>query len=179
MSGSPDLAGVFRTLNEMAATGVIEEYAVGGAVAAIFYAEPRETFDLDVFFVLSTEPSNPLARLEAIYQFARDRGFEPHAEFIRMHGWAVQFLEGAKPLWKDAVRQARTLRFEREVVRVIDPEFLAAMMVETGRSKDWIRLADFFESNVLDRERFETILRRYDLWETWVKQKWRIDDWDD
>jgi hypothetical protein len=174
MNDRPDLAEVFRTLAEMKELGVVADYAVGGAVAAIFYSEPRETFDLDIFFLIGKEPSSPLARLEPIYEYGRSRGFTVESEFIQIGGWSVQFLEAFSPLWADAVKHARTLLFEGTPVRIIDPEFLAAMMVETGRGKDWIRLADFFESNVLDVERFESILQKYGLSETWDKQKWRL-----
>jgi hypothetical protein len=36
----------------MVKDGVIEQYAIGRAVAAIFYIEPINTNDLDVFFQL-------------------------------------------------------------------------------------------------------------------------------
>lgn len=174
MKDTPDLAGVFRVLKEMVATGVISNYAVGGAVAAIFYTEPRETFDLDIFFILAGEPSNPLMRLESIYKYANLNGFETDAEFIRIYGWAVQFLESSSPLWTEAVNEAKEIEFEGVTTRVMSPEHLAAMMVETGRNKDWIRLSDFFESNVLNEKRFEEILQNHGLAEKWTKQRWRI-----
>jgi Fe2+ or Zn2+ uptake regulation protein len=37
------LASVFRVLNEMKSDGVIEDYAIGGAMAVLFYAEPTRT----------------------------------------------------------------------------------------------------------------------------------------
>ena len=39
----PSLADVFRVLNDMKTAGVIEEYAIGGAMAALFYAEVTRT----------------------------------------------------------------------------------------------------------------------------------------
>ena len=39
----------FAVLNQMVADGVIENYAVAGAIGAIFYVEPFSTEDLDVF----------------------------------------------------------------------------------------------------------------------------------
>ena len=43
------LAGVFRTLNGMRERRVVADYAIGGATAVLFYAEPTRTYDLDVF----------------------------------------------------------------------------------------------------------------------------------
>ena len=37
-----------KVLNQMKSEGVILDYALGGAVAALFYMEPIETHDLDV-----------------------------------------------------------------------------------------------------------------------------------
>lgn len=176
MNRDPDLAGVFSVLSEMISENVISDYAVGGAVAAIFYVEPRDTFDLDIFFLRAVEPSSPLMRLESIYDFARRKNFECEAEFIRIQGWAVQFLEAASPLWRAAVVNANSLEFSGVPARVIQPEYLAAMMVEVGRNKDWLRLADFVDSDCLDEGRFTEILLEFGLLEKWKANKWRIDE---
>ena len=42
-------ADVLRAANELVANGVIADYAIGGAMAAIFYVEPFATFDIDLF----------------------------------------------------------------------------------------------------------------------------------
>jgi hypothetical protein len=36
-------------INQMQADGVIERYAIGGAVGATFYLEPVATLDVDIF----------------------------------------------------------------------------------------------------------------------------------
>jgi len=41
----------FAVLNQMVADGAIENYAVAGAIGAIFYVEPFLTQDLDVLVV--------------------------------------------------------------------------------------------------------------------------------
>jgi hypothetical protein len=43
------LAEVFVVVNRMQADGVIDRYALGGAVAAAFYLEPVATIDVDIF----------------------------------------------------------------------------------------------------------------------------------
>ena len=40
---------VIQVLNRMQADGVIEKYAIGGGIAAIYYLEPYQTDDIDVF----------------------------------------------------------------------------------------------------------------------------------
>jgi hypothetical protein len=36
-------------LNDMVSAGIIQKYAIGGAMGATFYTEPFTTFDLDIF----------------------------------------------------------------------------------------------------------------------------------
>jgi tetrahydromethanopterin S-methyltransferase subunit A len=40
---------VLRTINQMRVDGVIERYAIGGAVGATFYLEPVDTLDAERF----------------------------------------------------------------------------------------------------------------------------------
>lgn len=69
------LADVFRVLSEMPRDGIVADYAVGGAMAMLFYAEPTRTYDLDVFVVLgNTGAPTPLISLDGIYAWARSRG---------------------------------------------------------------------------------------------------------
>ena len=45
------LADVFRAANELVSAGLIEAYALGGALAAIHYTEPFTTYDADIIFI--------------------------------------------------------------------------------------------------------------------------------
>jgi len=45
------LADVLRAANELVSAGLIEDYALGGALAAIYYVEPFTTYDADIIFV--------------------------------------------------------------------------------------------------------------------------------
>jgi len=40
---------VIEVLNRMQADGVIERFAIGGGIATIYYLEPYQTDDVDVF----------------------------------------------------------------------------------------------------------------------------------
>src|SRR5229473_3005616 len=51
---------VFQRLNELERTGLIGRYAIGGAFAFIYYAEPFQTDDLDIF----THLPSPGARID-------------------------------------------------------------------------------------------------------------------
>jgi hypothetical protein len=52
---------VIIAINQMEADGVIDRYAIGGAVAATFYLEPVATLDVDVFIAFRSEPGQLLA----------------------------------------------------------------------------------------------------------------------
>lgn len=53
---------------------VVEEYAVGGGIAALFYVDPFETHDLEVFLVLRPT-EGPLASLESVFTYLSGRGY--------------------------------------------------------------------------------------------------------
>ena len=54
------MEATLAVLNELVAPRVIERYAIGGAVGAIFWVEPFDTIDLDVFVFLPPAAS-PMA----------------------------------------------------------------------------------------------------------------------
>ena len=57
-----------RALNSMKDEGVIEDYAVAGAMAILFWTEPVPTFDLDVLVFLAAS-DEPIVSLDSIYRW--------------------------------------------------------------------------------------------------------------
>jgi hypothetical protein len=55
MMPMPDLQVVLRRINELRERGLVEQYAIGGAWAAIYFSEPILTEDLDVFCHLPSQ----------------------------------------------------------------------------------------------------------------------------
>jgi hypothetical protein len=53
------LADVLRAANELVSAGLIEDYALGGALAAIYYVEPFTTYDADIIFVTKDKTLSP------------------------------------------------------------------------------------------------------------------------
>ncbi|MBI4062771.1 MAG: hypothetical protein HY401_00540 [Elusimicrobia bacterium] len=149
-------------LNEMVRDGVIKNYAIGGAVAALFYAEPVETFDLDVFVVVEGKKS-PIISLEPIYRYLKNKGYEPQKEHIAIEGIPVQFLVPYNALVQEALEEAEQKKFGQEQVRVFGVEHLMAIMIQTGRAKDKIRLEILNQQAKYDKNRLEKILRRHGL----------------
>ena len=73
------LREAFQAINKLKADRVVEDYAVAGAMALVFWTEPVATFDLDVL-VLLPEPSSGLISLDAIYRWAEAQGYPEQAE---------------------------------------------------------------------------------------------------
>jgi hypothetical protein len=157
----------------MVKDGVIEQYAIGGAVAAIFYIEPLNTNDLDVFFHVK-DPSAGLDILAPLYKYLAALGYKGQREAIDIEGWPVQFLPVFNPLLEEAVEQAKEVHFRRTKTRVIPAEHLVAIMLQTGRLKDQARIAQFMEHGVVDEKVLADVLARHELigkWEAFNRQK--------
>jgi hypothetical protein len=152
----------------MVKDGVIEQFAIGGAVAAVLYIEPINTNALDVFFHVK-DPSAGLDILAPLYEYLSGRGYRGHKETIDIEGWPVQFLPVFNPLLEEAVAQAREVPFQRTKTRVMRAEHLVAIMLQTGRLKDHARIAQFMEHEVLDQERLADTLARHGLLAKWKK----------
>jgi hypothetical protein len=62
-----------QVLNVLEHDGVLQRYAIGGAMGATFYVEPVLTFDLDIFVILP-QTTTGLLTLESLYEALRERG---------------------------------------------------------------------------------------------------------
>ena len=154
-----------RVINRMETDGVIGRYAIGGAVAAIFYIEPFTTYDLDIFF--AADIPGGLITLTPIYGYLARKGYEAEGEAVNIEGWPVQFLPTYNPLVAEAVEQAVEIKFKRTRTRVMSAEHLVAVMLQTGRPKDHARAAEFLEEGVVDVARLTDILSRHGLTDKW------------
>ena len=170
MEGRIKLTHVATVLHDMREKGVIGNYAVGGASAVAFYAEPIATKDLDVFFLFDPPQSGPILSLEPIYKYCRERGYTFNHEFIYIGGWLVQFVEsGHDPLWRDGLANAVTFSFDGFEINVLPPEYLAAMWAAVARAKDVLKIQHFIENDVLNAEKLQQVLTKFGLLETWRK----------
>ncbi|MCP3960891.1 MAG: hypothetical protein GY719_23850 [bacterium] len=156
------LNSVFRILNEMKAERVIVDYALGGAMAVLFYAEPARTYDLDVFVHLPPA-DGALVRLTPIYDWLQRRSFFPKAEHVMIHGVPVQFLPAYNQLVEEAIEKARVLDYEGVAVRVASPEHLVALAIEAGGSKRRERALQLLESDAVDRQGLAALLGDHGL----------------
>ena len=71
---------VLLMLNQMQADGVIDRYAIGGAVAATFYLEPVDTLDVDVFITFKSEPGSLIVSPSPIFDYLKKFGCKMEGE---------------------------------------------------------------------------------------------------
>jgi hypothetical protein len=164
-----DIKKVIAAINQMQADGVIDRYAIGGAVGATFYLEPVATLDVDIFVAFPSEPGSVLISPQPIFDYLKACGGTMEGEYIVVAGWPVQFLPAGTPLVAEALQEAVERDVDGTRARVFTAEHLAAIALQTGRAKDKARLLQFIESGALDAARFQAILIRHELVDAWRK----------
>src|SRR5688500_3412987 len=138
-----------QVLNELERGGVIDRYAIGGAMGATFYVEPLLTFDLDVFVVLPQSPAGLLS-LAPLYEALRAQGYIEEGECVLIEGVPVQFLPAYNALLDEALGEARETSYEDTPTRVVRAEHLIAICLQTARDKDRERVRIFREQAEVD-----------------------------
>ena len=152
------LSDVFRVLNRMRDQGIVAQYAVGGATAVLFYAEPTRTYDLDVFVTIETVGGDALMPLSRIYEWAGEQGFGLQAEHLLIEGVPVQLLPAYNALVEAALSTARVHDYGGVPVRVVDPEHLVALALQAGGARRRERAWQLLETGAVDRERLRQVL---------------------
>jgi hypothetical protein len=160
---------VIQTINQMQADGVIDSYAIGGAVGATFYLEPVATLDVDIFTAFKSQPGSLLLSPQPIFDYLKARGCAMGGEYIIVGGWPVQFLPPGTPLVEEALKESVVKDVEGTPARVLTADYLAAIALQTGRAKDKARLLQFIEAGALDAARFQAILGRHGLVKSWQR----------
>lgn len=162
---------VFEILNQMTKDGELDDYAIGGAIGAVFYIEPFATQDIDVFVMMDTDSSGLVANMPG-WDYLRVLGYnEIRGEAIVVEGWPVQFLPVSNALEQEAYLNASVLDFEGVPVRVVLAEHLVALMLKTGRLKDLVRVQMFLAQEAVDEAILLDIIRRHGLEKEWTNFK--------
>jgi len=156
------LSQVFQVLNELESDGVLEDYAIAGAMAFLFYIEPVRTYDLDVFVFLPQQNSL-IFSMDPLYSELRKRGYSFDAEHVTIHGTPVQFLPAYNALAEEAIRCALTKDYQGIPVSVVGPEHLVAIAYQTGGGHRISRAEDLLHSGIVDAAMLAAILNAHGL----------------
>jgi hypothetical protein len=117
---------------------------------------------VDVFVFLPAGGS-ALVSLAPVYDALKARGGVEEREYIRFGSWPVQILTDANALIGGAIREAMPVHYAGVPTRVFRPEYLCAIALQTGRSKDYLRVRMFLEQKAVDRKQISDLLKKFGL----------------
>jgi hypothetical protein len=155
-------------LNELETTGLVERYAIGGAMAGFFYAEAVVTEDLDAFVLIKPATAG-LITLAPIYEFLKQRGATEEREHLWLAGTLLQVIPAFDALTEEAVQEAAPQTVGKTPTRVMRVEHLLAIALKTGRAKDRARIALLLDEADIDHSRLQEILARHGLQDRWAQ----------
>jgi len=161
---------VLEVINRMEADGVIDNYAIGGGIAAVYYIEPYETDDLDIFIPVSAVAVGEaeLISLAPIYSYLAELGYQPVKEGVLIEDWLVQFIPTFETVQDEALQNVRHVKYGETQTKIFSPEYLAADLLRSGRLKDYVRVIALLESGKLDKNLLHDIIKRHALTEKWT-----------
>jgi hypothetical protein len=164
-----------EVVTRLAEQGAITEYAIAGAVAAIYYIQPTLTEDLDILVSVRDfeERKSGLILLAPLESALARMGYTKRSDVgIWIGDWPVQFLPIASPLDEEALAQAREVDIAVEddkpiKARVLRAEYLVAMALKVGRLKDLARVEAFLDEKAVDLTALKVLLERFGLVQAW------------
>ncbi|MGH7895884.1 MAG: hypothetical protein ACREQL_14525 [Candidatus Binatia bacterium] len=158
----------------MRSAGVVQDYALFGAVAQMRYTEPVATLDADVLVAVPT--TDRLDALSGIYEFCAAKGFRAEGEAIGVGAWPTQFVPVFSAITREAVERAETADFDGVPLRVVRAEYLAVIALGVGRAKDFTRILALLESQSVTRPQIGKLAMRHGLSEAWRRFESRFLD---
>lgn len=163
------LKEVFETINHLKENNLVKDYALGGALAALFYTEVARTFDVDIFVII--EAQGPIVTLTEIYNWYKNYGFEAKGKHIIVHGVPLQILVGNSGLEKEAIENAQTCDYENTKIKVMTPEYLVALYLKAGGSKRRERALALLEIETINKNKVLNIWSKYNLSQTLLPEE--------
>lgn len=153
-----------EVINQLKEEGLVKDYAIGGAVAALKWVEPFFTRDLDIFIIpLQETGEGKVISFLPIYDYLKTKGYSQWTgQWIMIEGIPVEFLP-AEGLAKEAVEEAVEIEFEGVQTKVVSPEHLIALFLKASREKDKMKIGLLWEQAKIDKEKLKGVLTRHNL----------------
>ncbi len=159
---------VIHILNDLVKKGIVDKYAIGGAVAVIFYTEILNTKDVDVFVTTHvTRSRTGIVHLGSIYGYLKKAGYRMEGQYFIIEGIPVDFIAAYDDLTLEAVDNAIGRLYDKIKVKVFRPEYLIAIALQTGRPQDLRKIDLLTTETKLDEKLLKDILKRHGLIEKW------------
>jgi hypothetical protein len=147
---------ILINLNTLKTAGTIQDYAIAGGYACMFYDVQRSTYDLDVLVVLPSEDD-----FHRLYQHFQNAGNKIENVYIFIGDMPVQFFPNyIGPLYNAAITEAKTVEFENVDCKFVSVEYLIALLLTAFREKDRIRISSLLGK--ADKVLLADIVKRYD-----------------
>lgn len=152
-----------RVVNTLKKIKLVEDYAVAGGIAAMFYIEPILTYDLDIFVILTREKKKSrVIDLTPVYDYLKKRKYKWKGEHIVIEGVPVQFIP-VDELEEEAVRNAKMITYKGVRTRIVTPEYLVAILLRAGRKKDIMKVEKLFIQAKVKMAAVKKIVRAHGL----------------
>ncbi len=152
----------FKVIHKMHKEGVLKDYAIGGAVATIYYTEPFDTEDIDIFFI--PPEKEKIIVLTPFYNWLLEkRKYKVYKEYILIGQTPIQFIPATTELEKEAVKNAVIVSYKGIELKILRPEYLIAIFLQVYRRKDIAKIIKLFEEAKIDKNLLTKILTRYGL----------------
>ena len=164
-----------KILNKLVTKGLLKQYAIGGGIAVLFYAEPILTYDLDVFCLLPKEQDD-LISLSPIYEYLLEKGYGTEGEHIVIEDIPVQFIPVYNALVEEALDKAAEVEYKGVKTRIVSLEYLLSIMLQTYRPKDRERMLMLIDETQIDMVRLQEILKHHGLSKKWAEFRRRYDE---
>jgi len=169
------LRRAIEVVTELVAAGVIRQYAITGAVAALNYIQPTLTEDLDILVSVDDfeNRGSGLILLTPIEAALAKLGYAERSDVgIQVEGWPVQFLPVASALDEEALVEAESVEIRSAggptfTARILRAEHILATALKIGRLKDLARVEAFLDQRAVDLGRLKDVLVRHELMPTW------------
>lgn len=152
----------FKVISEMSQKGLLADYAIAGAVATIYYTEPFDTYDVDIFFIPSKK--DRIITLTPFYDWlVKEKKYKIHKEYILIEETPVQFLPTATELEEEAVKNAVEIVYKNIKLKILTPEYLIAIFLKVYRLKDKIKIKKLLDETEIDKNLLMEILTKHNL----------------
>ena len=156
---------VIQALDILKQKDLISDYAIGGAFGLTIHAEPVLSYDVDALVTFSS--SSTIVDMSEIYNELKILGAREDKEHIIVGGIPLHILPASSSLAREALKNAELLSYRGAAIKVFTLEYLIAIMVSLSRPKDKERIALVKDSQKINHNALDDILKRHNLFLRW------------
>jgi hypothetical protein len=166
------IAPVLKVINELTREQLLEDYAIGGGVAVLYYTEPVLTYDFDIICIFPR--SGVLIDPTPIFDYLKSKGHVfGEEDRVNIEGIPVQFIPASEGLAEDAVKNAVEVTISEVKTKILSVEYLIAIMLQLNRPKDRAKIDLLVDNDEvsIDIQKLQQILLKYELTEKWERMR--------